>query len=164
MKTEMDLLEKSLSLESVSEGDTNDFLEKNKVVLSLAPLKNAAIDETASARKAFVTRDIASSAEKFFKPILPPQGSILQNQMELSDQHDLQNHLMVEEILSQVQVDSDSVLSEISQTHFIEEVLDRKSDSDTVKKVRDQSSDNEENPQDTIEKEKSLQAASFNKE
>jgi hypothetical protein len=50
MKVEIELLEKSLSLESVSEGEGVDFLEKNKVVLSLAPLKKAKVDETAQAR------------------------------------------------------------------------------------------------------------------
>ena len=67
MKIEIELLEKSLSLESVSEGENVDVLDKNRVVLSLAPLKNALVDETASARKLFTIQENRQRADKFFK-------------------------------------------------------------------------------------------------
>lgn len=75
MKVEIDLLEKSLSLESVSEGESMDFLEKNKVVLSLVPLKKAMVDETASVRESFKIQRNFKSTDKFFKPVLSIDGA-----------------------------------------------------------------------------------------
>lgn len=138
-----------------------DFLEKNKVVLSLVPLKKAMVDETASVRESFKIQRNFKSTDKFFKPVLSIDGASTVSINSLAEIA-LEEQLKIDEPTSPVQNDSGSVQSELSQRQFVEEIVDLQ----TYRDLRRKKIEEEEESSDsgTILERKKSQAATLEAE